>query len=102
MILNLIQIQVKPECLPDFIEGTLANHHGTRKEKGNLRFDVVQKADQPESFLLYEIFEDEAAIEFHRTTEHYKEWKSKAEAWMAAPRIATRYQILAPTPPQIP
>ncbi len=100
MILNLVEIQVKPDCLAPFVEATLANHRGTRREPGNLRFDVVQDESDPTRFVLYEVFRDLEAIEAHRETEHYRIWKSAVEPWMASPRKGTRYRILAPERPQ--
>lgn len=100
MILNLVEIQVKPDCLEAFVEATLANHRGTRQEAGNFRFDVVQQEGDPTHFILYEVFRDPEAIAAHRETEHYRTWKTVVEPWMACPRKGTRYRILAPERPQ--
>lgn len=86
MIANLVSIHVKPEWVDLFIEVSVKNHEGSRKEPGNVRFDVLQSNDDPTKFTLYEVFQDKAAIEFHKTTEHYKKWAEAMEICMAEPR----------------
>jgi autoinducer 2-degrading protein len=51
-------IFVKPQNLAPFIEATLDNARNTRKEPGNLRFDVSQAEDDPTRFLLYEVYRE--------------------------------------------
>ena len=47
MIANLVFVDVKPENIEDFKKATVLNHEGSRKEPGNVRFDVLQSADDP-------------------------------------------------------
>lgn len=41
-------------------------------EPGSQRFDVLQEDDNPQHFLLYEVYRDRAAREAHRETPHFK------------------------------
>ena len=41
-----------------------------RAEPANLVFDAYRKAEDPTSFFVYEIYEDEAAFQFHLDQEH--------------------------------
>ena len=41
MIATLVYVDVKPECIEAFKEITAYNHNNTRKEPGNIRFDVL-------------------------------------------------------------
>ena len=56
----------------EFIAAFQGNCEGTRKEPGNLRFDLLCDPKDENSFSVYEIFEDEAALETHRETLHYR------------------------------
>jgi hypothetical protein len=47
MIVRAIEILVKPERTAEFIAATLANHRGSLREPGVLRFDVLQSAGTP-------------------------------------------------------
>src|SRR4030067_2656027 len=64
MHVTLVHVQVKPDHVQDFINAACANHIGSVKEAGNRRFDILQSADDPARFVLYEAYaspEDAAA-----------------------------------------
>ena len=46
---------VKPEGVDGFLEATRDNYQNTRREPGNLRFDVLRAEGDPTRFLLYEV-----------------------------------------------
>ena len=80
----------------EFIEATLDNHRGTRREAGNLRFDVSHGADDPNRFFIYEVYRDEDAFKAHQQTPHYLAWRERVGGWMAQPRQGVRYLSIAP------
>ncbi len=88
MIANLVSVHVKADCIEQFKEITAYNHENTRKEAGNVRFDILQCREDPARFTMYEVFADEAAAAFHKTTEHYKKWRDTVAPYMAEPRSA--------------
>ena len=93
-----VHVHVKPEHLEEFVAATRANHEGSVREPGNLRFDVLQSEDDPARFVLVEIFRDAEAVVAHKTTSHYLAWRDEVAGWMAAPREGRRYRLLAPDP----
>ncbi len=99
MHVTLVHVHVKPEHLAEFIAATRANHEASIREPGNVRFDVLQSADDPTRFVLYEAYLDEEAAASHKTTEHYLEWRARVEPWMAEPRRGDRYIGLFPEVP---
>jgi (4S)-4-hydroxy-5-phosphonooxypentane-2,3-dione isomerase len=96
MIVNCVYIHVKPDKIGSFIEATRANHLETVKEPGNLRFDIIQQANDPTWFMLYEAYDSEIAAANHKTTSHYFKWRDIAEDFMAEPRHGVRYNIIEP------
>jgi autoinducer 2-degrading protein len=97
MHVTLVHVQVKPEHIEDFITATRENHLGSVKEPGNRRFDVLQDANDPTRFVLYEVYlsaEDAAA---HKNTAHYFRWRDTVTPWMAVPRQGVPYKGLFPT-----
>lgn len=88
MIATIVFVDVKPENVEDFRKITLYNHENSRKEAGNVRFDVLQDNNDPTKFMLYEVFESEEAAAFHKTTEHYLKWRETVAPYMASPRKA--------------
>ena len=96
MYVVCVHIHVKPEHREEFIRATQLNHEGTIQEQGCLRFDVIQQIDDPNRFMLYEVYRDEAAIEAHRATAHYATWRDTVTPWMAEPRTGVRHNSLFP------
>lgn len=97
MIVTCVYICIKPEALNKFIDATKANHIESVKEPGNLRFDLIQKADDQYSFMLYEAYESEEASAAHKTTSHYLKWRDAVQDFMAEPRVGVRYNIIEPS-----
>lgn len=98
MIVNIVSVRVKPGHEADFIAATLENHRGSRTEPGNRRFDVLQSAEDPAAFVLYEAFASPEAVEAHRKTPHYQAWRAAVEPWMARPREGKSHRVIAPEP----
>ena len=96
MHLVCVHVHVKPEFREAFIDATLENGRGAIQEPGNLRFDVLQQADDPNRFVLYEVYRDEAGADAHKQTAHYAKWRDTVAAWMAEPRRGVGYSPLFP------
>ena len=96
MYVVCVHVHVKPENRHDFIQASLENAAGTVKEPGNLRFDVMQQSDDPNRFMLYEVYLDEDAMDAHKQTAHYATWRDTVADWMAEPRKGVKYQSLFP------
>ena len=86
-----VHVHVKPEYRDDFIRATLENARGTVEEPGNLRFDVIQQVDDPNRFVLYEVYRDEAGMAAHKETAHYARWRDAVASWMAEPRRGVKH-----------
>lgn len=96
MIVTIVNVQVKEQHIDEFIRATVINHEASVKESGNLRFDVIQNAEDPSRFVLYEAYESEETAAAHKHTPHYLEWKEKVAEWMAKPREGVRYNAIKP------
>jgi autoinducer 2-degrading protein len=83
----------------DEIRAALLAHGKTtlERELGCRRFDVSADPVDASAFLLYEIYDDEAAFTAHREMPHYAEFAITVEPWTAAKRILT-YSLLAGRP----
>ena len=94
MYVAAVTVFVKPHFLPKFIEATLDNARNTRKEPGNVRFDVSQCVDDPCRFLLYEAYRTAEDFGAHQQTPHYLRWKMTVADWMARPREGVKHNGL--------
>lgn len=86
MVILHVTVQVKPEHAREFLEAVRHDaEHSEKDEPGCLRFDVVQDRDDPNRFYYYEVYKDEAALESHRQSSHFKLYAEKTQSWLAAP-----------------
>ena len=74
MVPVLVEVEVKPERLDEFLEVMRQDAVGSRTEPGCLRFDVMQDQENPCKFTLYEVYKDAAAAAAHRDFPHFKLW----------------------------
>lgn len=86
-----VHVHVKPEHRDDFLAASLENARHSIQEPGNLRFDVLQQADDPDRFVLYEAYRDEAGMQAHKETSHYAQWRDAVADWMAEPRRGVQH-----------
>ncbi len=92
MIVYCVEVTVTRGNESEFLTATEENHKKTRKEPGNIRFDVLQKSDDPTRFFLYEVYDSEEAVVSHKETAHYLKWRETVAPWMAEPRKGVQYQ----------
>ena len=45
------------------------------------QFDVIVSQEDENTFMFYEVYKDEAALEAHRNAPHYKKWRATVEDW---------------------
>ena len=90
MYIVIVTIHVKPEFIPNFRAAILDNASNTRKEPGNLRFDVTIGEDDPGRFHLYEVYKTKEDFAYHQTQPHYFRWRDSIGDWLVHPRTATR------------
>lgn len=96
MTVTCVYVRVKEAHIDDFARATSENHLHSVKEPGNLRFDVLQSADDPASFLLYEAYTTEEAAAAHKNTSHYSTWKDTVADWMEKPRRGLKFRSIRP------
>ena len=72
----VVTVEIQPNRVGEFLIAIEADAIGSRTNEngGCLRFDVVKHTDSSNKFTFYEVYKDEAAVEFHRNTPHFKLW----------------------------
>ncbi len=96
MYVTIVNVVVKEQHIDDFIAATRVNHVNSVKENGNMRFDILQSADQPTHFILYEAYKTQQHAAAHKDTQHYSTWRETVAEWMAEPRKGVVYNGLYP------
>lgn len=96
MIVITVEVFVKPGKDEQFRDATLKNRLGTRKEPGNLRFDLLQSREEPGKFFLFEVFKNGEAFESHKKTPHFLEWHDAVKPWMEKSKITHTFEPCFP------
>ncbi len=93
MLLVLVYVHVRQDCIDAFREASEQNARESRKETGVVRFDILQQQDDPTKFVLYEAYKDEDSAKAHKETAHYAKWRDTVAPMMAEPRYSVKYSF---------
>ncbi|MBM3860456.1 MAG: antibiotic biosynthesis monooxygenase [Verrucomicrobia bacterium] len=95
MLIVLVHIHVKADCVEAFKAASLENARHSRQEPGIAQFDVLQQQDDPTRFVLIEAYRTADAPATHKETAHYAAWRDTATPMMAEPRFSVKYAAAA-------
>ncbi len=70
----------------------------SRREPGNLRYDLFVRGADATTFDLFELYVDEAAVAAHRASVHYQAFRQQIGDWLAAPVDVRSSQALVLAP----
>jgi (4S)-4-hydroxy-5-phosphonooxypentane-2,3-dione isomerase len=93
----LVYVHVNPDDVKTFEAATKENaEKSSILEPGVIRFDVIQRVDDPTRFVLIEMYRSPEDAAFHKKTIHYNLWREIAEPIMAEPRTKNFYTNIYP------
>lgn len=96
MLVVFVYVRVKSESIEAFKQASLENALHSVQEPGIARFDVIQQSDDPERFVLVEVYRGAAAPAAHKETVHYQKWRDTVAEMMAEPRSSIKYANVFP------
>ena len=68
----LVQFTIRPEMAEEFEQAVLANARASiAGDPGCLRFDVSQDREDPLTWVLHEVYDNEEAHQAHRRSPHF-------------------------------
>jgi quinol monooxygenase YgiN len=77
-VVSVVAVFIPKENQENEVEKILRGMVGpTRKEPGCLRYELYSAAGTERQFVLIEAYADQAGLEAHRATEHYKNYRSR-------------------------
>ncbi len=94
MIVTTAVLHIKQDQIDAFKAACLANAAESIKEPGITQFDLLQQQDDPTRFVLFEVYDDEAAVQAHKTTPHYFTWRETVQDMQAEPRYGVKYDLV--------
>ena len=96
MLVVHVHVHVKPDFVEAFKEATLENARSSLQEPGMARFDVVQQLDDPNRFVLLEVYRTPDDPGEHKKTAHYQKWRDTVADMMAEPRHSVKHANVFP------
>lgn len=96
MLIVHVHVHVKPGKVEAFKEASLENARQSVLERGIARFDLLQRQDDPNRFVLVEVYRNADAPAQHKETPHYAKWRDTVADMMAEPRTSVKYVNLFP------
>ena len=88
-IIVLASFHPKKDRVKEVKEIILSMIKPTRSEEGNELYNFYEEKNKDGkviSFHLFEIYKNSTALDFHRETTHYKDYRSKIEDLLEKPR----------------
>ncbi len=73
---NVVELDIVPEQRDAFLAHAKENAETTAKEPGCKEFNVVVSAKDPNHVMLFEVYDNEASLQKHRATEHFKHYQA--------------------------
>ena len=96
MLIVVVHVHVVAGGSDAFERATLENARASLREPGIARFDVIRQQDDPQRYLLIEVYRSADAPAAHKETAHYLKWRDAVAPLMASPRTSLKYENLAP------
>ena len=96
MLVVHVFVHVKSEKVDVFKEASLENARNSVQEPGIARFDVIQQQDDPNRFVLVEVYRTPDDPARHKETAHYQKWRDTVADMMAEPRSSIKYGNVFP------
>jgi (4S)-4-hydroxy-5-phosphonooxypentane-2,3-dione isomerase len=96
MLVVHVFVHVKPGQAEAFKAATVENARNSIEEDGIVRFDVVQQEDDPDRFVLVEVYRTVNDTVLHKETAHYLKWRDTVADMMAGLRTNLKYSNIFP------
>jgi (4S)-4-hydroxy-5-phosphonooxypentane-2,3-dione isomerase len=91
---NAVDLDIVPAERDNYLAAITENGMAAAKEPGCRRFDILNLASDPNHFFLYEVYDNEAAFQAHRASDHFKKYAATT-AKMVAKRESRPMSVTA-------
>ena len=73
-LVNLVHVSCDPSIREELLEKLWVNVHNAREEEHCYQFDVSVQSDDPNAFIFYEVYKDEAALALHKEQQYFLDY----------------------------
>ncbi len=94
MITLIVKLDIHPQHFDEFMASTrLAKSNVLLYEKGCLIYTINEDPDKLHGVILIEVYINKHALEVHKATPHFTNWRSKTGDMIASKKV-TQYQSI--------
>jgi len=94
LYVNLVELDIVPTEIDKYMAAIKENGAASVKEPGCRVFDIAVSSKDPNHVLLFEVYDNAAALDAHRTTDHFKKYQATT-ANMVAKRDVRSFSSVA-------
>ena len=88
MLALVVEFRIHAQHVAAFEEAILENARASREtEPGCRQFDVCRDPADSAVFFLYELYDEEAAIQAHLRTAHYQQMNALTATWVQSKQV---------------
>lgn len=88
MLALVVEFRIRPAFIAAFERAIAANAKASLDtEPGCRRFDTCRDPGDPALFFLYELYDDEAAIQAHLASPHFLQMSAATLAWVESKSV---------------
>jgi autoinducer 2-degrading protein len=91
---NVVELDLVPEQRDAFLTAAKENAAASLKEPGCQQYNIIAAANNPNHVVLVEIYDNEAAIQSHRTTDHFKKYQATTGSMVAKREVRPMTSIV--------
>jgi (4S)-4-hydroxy-5-phosphonooxypentane-2,3-dione isomerase len=74
LLVNVVEYDIQPGQIDAYLAALKENAAASVREPGCREFDILLSQKDPNHVLIVEVYDDAAAVQAHRETEHYKKY----------------------------
>jgi (4S)-4-hydroxy-5-phosphonooxypentane-2,3-dione isomerase len=93
-LVNAVNLDIVPEQFDKFMEVANENGAASVKDPGCREFDIVVAQNDPHHVMFFEVYDNAAALDAHRATDHFKKYQATTKD-MVAKRDVRQFSSVA-------
>jgi quinol monooxygenase YgiN len=93
-LVNAVNLDIMPEQFDKFMEVAKENAAASTKDPGCREFNIVVAQNDPHHIMFFEVYDNAAALDAHRATDHFKKFQAATKD-MVAKRDVRQFQSVA-------
>lgn len=95
MITLIVKLDIHTKDVFKCIAATeIARDKALNTERLCEAYSINADPDNQNGLILIEMYYNQVGLDFHKTTEHFLEWKEKVKSCLKNPTIVTRYDSI--------